>query len=306
LGGVESSPGRSPAGGLALAFAAFAAFACSDASVKLLAGHPAPYEAVFFGALISAGALPFMRQRDEPFSGMFRPRNRMLWLVRAAMMVVCSIGSVTAFTHLSMAEAFSLIFLMPACVTVLSVLFLKEQVGWRRWSAVIVGFIGVLVVLRPGIRPLNIGHLAAVVTAVSAAVTVVMMRGQGRHETRLSLYGSGLVGSVVGAFPLMLAGFVWPTGREWALLVSYGLLMGAGNALVIAAAARIPATLVAPAQYSQMLWALLFGALVFHSPFDWPMGLGAAIIIGSGIFTVLRETVRRPKGWDENVSTLPP
>ena len=81
---------------------------------------------------------------------MFRTTNIKLWLLRTLTAAMGVIGSVVAFTHLSMAEAFALIFLLPAFVTILSVLFLKEQVGWRRWSAVIIGFIGVLVVLRPG------------------------------------------------------------------------------------------------------------------------------------------------------------
>jgi drug/metabolite transporter (DMT)-like permease len=168
------------------------------------------------------------------------------------------------------------------------------------------GFVGVLVVLRPGIRALNIGHVGAVVCGVTAAVTVVLMRAQGRSETRISLYGAGLIGSVVGAFPLMLTGFVWPSAWEWGCLLGYGLLMALGNVLVILASARAPATLVASTQYSQMLWALLLGAVVFHSALDWPMALGAAIIICSGVFTFMRETVRQPRGWQEAQPTLPP
>lgn len=306
LGGMGFGMDRSPGSGVVLAFLAFAAYAFSDASVKLLAGHPGPYEAVFFGAVISAAAVPFVRRPGERFGDIFRARHRVMWVLRAVAVVICSIGGVTAFTHLSMAEAFSLIFLMPIFVTILSVVFLKESVGWRRWLAVVMGFVGVLVVLRPGIRALNIGHVGAVVCGVTAAVTVVLMRAQGRSETRISLYGAGLIGSVVGAFPLMLTGFVWPSAWEWGCLLGYGLLMALGNVLVILASARAPATLVASTQYSQMLWALLLGAVVFHSALDWPMALGAAIIICSGVFTFMRETVRQPRGWQEAQPTLPP
>jgi drug/metabolite transporter (DMT)-like permease len=282
--------------GIWLAFLAYAAYALSDTSVKLLAGHPAPFEAIFFGAVFGVVALPFIARPGDRPRDIFPARNPTMWLIRAVAAFTGSLGSVTAFTHLSMAEAFSLLFLMPTFVTVLSVLFLGEQVGWRRWSAVFLGFFGVLVVLRPGLRPLNIGHLGAVVGGLSGAVTVVMLRARGQSEKRLALYGAGLIGTVVGALPLMLASFVWPSPMQWIFLLGYGVLAALANVLIMLSSAKIPATLVAPAQYSQMLWALILGALVFHSHTDAIMILGAAIIIASGIMTFAREKVRAPRG----------
>lgn len=290
---------RSAVSGILLGFLAYAFYAFSDASVKLLGGTPDPYESVFFGALIGLLAVPLVRQPGERVADMIRPKNWSMWLLRALCAFLGSLGSVVAFTHLSMAEAFSLIFLMPTFVTILSVVFLKESVGWRRWSAVVVGFLGVLVVLRPGFRQLGIGHLGALAGGLAGAITVVLVRAHGRSEKRLSLYGAGLIGSMAGSLPLMLPVFTWPTAWQWLCLLGYGLFMAFANLLVIMASARVPATTVAPTQYSQMLWALLFGALVFHSPLDWPMAVGAAIIICSGLFTFLREKVRQPKGWQD-------
>ncbi|MCQ4162614.1 DMT family transporter [Roseomonas sp. GC11] len=288
---------RSTLQGVLLSFLAFAAYAVSDASVKLLHGSLSAYEAVFFGALSGVVALPWLKARGEGYGAIFRPRRRGMWLLRAVAALCGSVGSVTAFTHLSMAEAFCLIFLMPSFVTLLSVLFLKEPVGWRRWLAVILGFVGVLVVLRPGFRELNIGHLGAVAGGLSGAVTVVMMRAYGHLESRLSLYGAGLVGPVLVAGLLMLPDFVWPTPLQWVWLMGYGLLMALANVLVMLASQRAPASLVAPAQYSQMLWAIAFGYLVFGDALEPVMALGVAIIILSGILTFLREKVRQPKGW---------
>jgi drug/metabolite transporter (DMT)-like permease len=288
---------RSAPQGILLAFLAFAAYALSDASVKLLHGTLSTYEAVFFGALSGVVALPLLRKRGERLGDVFRARNRMMWFVRAGAALSGSLGSVTAFTHLSMAEAFSLLFLMPTFVTILSVIFLKEAVGWRRWSAVLMGFVGVLVALRPGFREMNIGHLGAVVGGLSGAVTVVMMRAYGKSETRLSLYGAGLAGPVVGAGLLMLPDFAWPTPMQWVWLLGYGLLMAVGNILVMLASARIAASLVAPAQYSQMIWAIVLGYMVFGDGLDAMMALGVAVIIVSGVFTFMREKVRQPRGW---------
>ncbi|MBP0493805.1 DMT family transporter [Pararoseomonas indoligenes] len=283
--------------GVLLAFLAYAAYAVSDASVKLLHGSISAYEAVFFGALLGAAALPFIRDPGEGLVGVFRARNRAMWFLRAATAFTGSLGSVTAFTHLSMAEAFSLLFLMPTFVTILSVLFLGEEVRWRRWGAVLLGFVGVLVVLRPGFRELNVGHLGAVVGGLSGAVTVVMLRALGRSETRLSLYGAGLIGPIVGAGLLMLPEFTLPTPMQWLWLLGYGLLMALANVMVMMASNRIQASLVAPAQYSQMIWAILFGYTIFGDGLDAMMGLGVAIIILSGVFTFMRERVRRPRGW---------
>lgn len=288
---------RSTAPGILLAFLAYAAYAASDASVKLLEGALSPYEAVFFGAVSGLLALPLLRRRGERLRDVFHANRRLMWWVRAAAAATGSLGSVTAFTHLSMAEAFSLLFLMPTFVTLLSVVLLKEPVGWRRWGAVLMGFVGVLVVLRPGFRDLGIGHLGAAVGGLSGAVTVVMLRAHGQSEKRMSLYGAGLLGPIVTGGLLMLPGFVWPTPAQWVWLLGYGLLAAAGNILVMLASARIPATLVAPTQYSQMLWAIAFGYLIFDDPLEPVMALGVAIIILSGVFTYMRETVRRPKGW---------
>ena len=100
------------------------------------------------------------------------------------------IGSVTAFTHLSMAEALVLIFSQPAYITVMSVFFLKERVGFRRWSAVALGFLGVLIVLRPGFRPLSIGHLGALFAGLGGAVSVVAFRAARGKEKNVSLFGA--------------------------------------------------------------------------------------------------------------------
>jgi drug/metabolite transporter (DMT)-like permease len=288
---------RSAPQGVLLAFLAYSAYAVSDASVKLLHGTLSAYEAVFFGAVSGLLALPLVKRREERFTDVFRAQRRGMWFLRAGTALTGSLGSVTAFTHLSMAEAFCLLFLMPTFVTVLSVLFLREPVGWRRWGAVLMGFLGVLVVLRPGFRELHVGHLGAVVGGLSGAITVVTLRAFGKSETRMSLYGAGLIGPILGSGLLMLPEFTWPSPMQWVWLLGYGLLAATGNILVMLASARIPASLVAPAQYSQMIWAIILGSLIFGDHLDPVMGLGVAIIILSGIFTFAREKVRQPKGW---------
>ena len=278
--------------GVLLSFLAYAAYAVSDACIKLLEGTLPPLEVVFIGALLGIVAIPLVRRPGENWSDLFRARNRTLWLLRALFAVVGSLSSVVAFTALPMAEAFALIFLLPAFVTILSVVFLKEQVGWRRWSAVAAGFAGVLIVLRPGFRELSVGHLGAIVGGFSGAMTIILLRAMGPTEKRISLYGAGLIGPILASGVLMLPQAQWPTPHQWVFLLGYGLLAAAGNVLLMLASARAPASLVAPPQYSQMVWAIGFGYLVFGDHLDAPMFLGTGVIMLAGLFTFVRERQR--------------
>ncbi|MCM2452434.1 DMT family transporter [Agrobacterium vitis] len=278
--------------GLALAFAAFAAYALSDASVKLVDGRISPFESAFFGSLFGLAALPFLLKRGDALSDVFRTSNLKLWLLRFVASGTSAIGAVTAFTHLSMAEAFCLIFLLPCFVTIMSVVFLKEQVGIRRGSAVILGFIGVLVVLRPGFRELSIGHLGAVIGGLGGAISIVVYRAVGPREKSTSLYGAGAFGTIIISGIAMLPAFSWPQGTDWLLLLSYGLVAALATVLMMLATRFAPAAVLGPAQYSQMLWAILFGYLIFGDHVDMPMLVGITLIIGSGLITLMRERTK--------------
>ncbi|HEY0199932.1 MAG TPA: DMT family transporter [Rhodanobacter sp.] len=276
--------------GVLLGFMAFAAYAISDAFVKSLRGSLPAYEAVFFGAALGLAALPFIKARNDRWREVLVAQRQGPYIVRAVSSAIGSIAAVIAFTALPMAEAFALIFLMPIFVTILSVLVLKEHVGWRRWSAVVAGFIGVLVVLRPGFRALGVGHFAALVCGLASAIAMIAMRVAGPHEKRITLYGAGVVGPMLVTGVLMLLQeFRWPDLHQWILLLGYGLLAALGAVLLMLATQKSPANHVAPTQYSQMLWAVFFGYLLFGDGLDWPMAIGIAIILGAGLFTFVRE-----------------
>ncbi|PTQ10192.1 EamA family transporter [Sphingomonas oleivorans] len=278
--------------GVLLAFLSYSAFALSDASVKLLEGTLDPFQVAFTGALLGLAVLPFIRRPEDRYGDVFATSRRDLWLLRAGAAMVGTVCSVIAFTTLPMPEAFVLIFLMPLFVTILSVLFLKEQVGPWRWTAVVLGFLGVLVVLRPGFRDLHGGHLAAFACGLASAASVVALRHARVSDKPISLFGSGLVGSLVGNGILMLPGLVLPDGRQIIFLLGYGLLAALGQMLLILAAQRAPASQIAPPQYSQMVWAVALSYLLFDQPVDVATFIGIAIIIGAGLLTWARERIR--------------
>lgn len=278
--------------GILLAFLAFVAFSFSDASVKLIEGKLPPYESAFFGAVFALLVVPFIMKREDKLSDIFRTNNRPLWLVRFWAYPAGVIGSVTAFTHLPMAEAFVLIFLQPTFVTILSILFLKEKVGVRRWAAVAIGFIGVLIVLRPGFRELSIGHLGATFAGLGGAIAIVSFRAAGANEKQISLFGSGILGALLICGTLMIGNFEIPTWQEWLMLAGYGLLAALANIIMMHATINAPAVYISTTQYSQMIWAIIIGYLVFGDKVDLPMLVGILFIIGSGVITLVREDVK--------------
>ncbi|MCX8999403.1 DMT family transporter [Rhizobiaceae bacterium BDR2-2] len=289
---VEDQGSDQTTRGVLLGFASFAAFCFSDASVKLIEGALPPYESAFFGAVFALCVLPFLMRPGDRWTDIFATRNRPLWLLRFVSYPMGVIGSVTAFTHLPMAEAFCLIFLQPAFVTVMSVLFLKEKVGVKRWGAVVVGFIGVLIVLRPGFRELSIGHLGAIFAGLGGAVSVITFRAADAEEKKVSLFGAGILGGIVISGAVMIPSFEPPTSAEWAMLASYGLLAAGANLLLMSAAQHAPAAYIGPTQYSQMVWAILLGYLVFGDAIDTPTLAGIVLIVASGLLTLIRERQR--------------
>lgn len=290
--------------GIVLGLAAYASFSFSDAFIKLLEGSLPVFQLMFLGALLGLIALPFVKLPGERWRDLVRPRLPRIWWGRVAAGAVNTIGALLAFTRLPMAEAFALIFLMPIFVTLLSVLVLREHVGWRRWTAVIAGFIGVLVVLRPGFRALHVGHVGALVCGLAGAMGVILVRLAGDREQRLTLYGNNLIGNVLLAGGLMLPQMTWPSAVQWGQVLGYGLLSALGTVLLMYATLAAPVSRVASTQYSQMLWAVLLGSTLFHERLDAMAWIGISIILASGLFTVLRE--EHVTGWWRRMCMLLP
>ena len=177
-------------------------------------------------------------------------------------------------------------------MTALSIPLLREQIGLRRWSAVAVGFLGVLVVIRPGSGAVGAAALLPLLSAACWALSIVVTRRMGRADRpATTLFYSTLVGFAVSSMALPL---VWqPVGAaDWAMLGAMGALSAAGQYLLIAALARGAASLLAAFSYSQMIWSTLMGFLVFGAvPAPWTWG-GAGLVIASGLYIAHRERVR--------------
>ena len=283
---------HSPIKGVALGFFAYFLFSCSDANVKALGGQLPVFEIGFFSTLFAGLVLLFLKPRDERWRDAIHLRRPGLVLLRGVSGAVAGILSIYAFTTLPFAEAYALIFLSPSIATILSIFILGEQVGWRRWLAVALGFAGVLAIVRPGFETLELGHLAAFAVSFCSAGTIIILRTLGQTERRVSLLAAVILASLAVNGILMLKGFHWPALTNLPHLVMAGLFAGVAQLCVIIATRSAPANQVAPAQYSQMIWAIVIGGLFFAEFPDLPAIIGICLIAVSGLFTFLREETK--------------
>lgn len=275
--------------GILLAFLAYAVFATGDALIRSLGTGMPVFEVVFFTTLFASIVVPFAKPREESWRNAFEIRQPKLLALRAASGIVAGICGVLAFTNLPLADAYALIFLLPLVVTVFSIVFLGETVRWRRWMAIAIGLVGVLIVIRPGFREVHIGHLAAFGVAIAGATTMIVLRKIGNTESRIALIGSVMVAALLVNGLLMIPGFQTPTQSEMLRMAAAGLCGGIGHLLIMAATRRAPASQVAPCQYSQAIWAVVFGVAFFAEVPDPFTIAGTGLVVVSGLITLMRE-----------------
>jgi len=219
-----------------------------------------------------------------------RPRFQ---LMRGVTLLGSSLLFITGLRYLPIAEASATGFVSPLFVTALSIIFLGERVGMRRWAATAVGLFGVLVILRPGTSAFHAAAFFPVVSALSWASTLIMTRMMsGRDPAITTMTYSSIVGVSILT---LLVPFVW-VAPSWHDLL-FGLLIGVASTLgqwiVVLAFRYADASVLAPFQYTQLLWVSILGFLVFGElPDIWTV-VGAVFIVASGLYTAHRERVRR-------------
>ncbi|SHF04629.1 Permease of the drug/metabolite transporter (DMT) superfamily [Loktanella atrilutea] len=279
----------SNARGALLALIAFGIFATHDVLIKVLGGSYSPIQIVFFSVTLAFPLATVSLMRDNN-PGTLQPRHPWWMLLRTVTAIVTGFCAFYAFTVLPLAQVYAILFAAPLLITILSVPILGETVRLRRWLAVIVGLIGVLVVLRPGSTVLQLGHAAALLSAVGGSLGSIIVRKIGADERPVVLMlfpmlGNFLVMGSALAFvyqPLPIA--------HIGMLAVISILAFVAGLLVIAAYKAGEAVIVAPMQYSQILWATAYGMLFFDETPDGATVLGAGIIIASGLYIVLRES----------------
>ena len=227
------------------------------------------------------------------FPGSLRATRPGMQISRMAFSLVAMLGGFTAIIHLPLADATAIFFAKSFFMTIFAVLILGEIVGVYRWSAIAIGFIGVIIMLQPGTDNFSLYSLASLVGAAAAAAVMIILRILSQSDSAntiltWSALGIGLVMAVPGIYF-----WQWPTTSEWVLLGALAITSYLGQRFNIYAYKYGEASLLASLDYVRLLWATLFGFLVFgHLP-GTPIWVGAAIVIAAAIFTINRETRRK-------------
>jgi len=272
--------------GVFYAIIAYSVYSCGDAIIKGFGQTLSVFEIGFFIALFSLLPAPFARPKGERWRDSLELKHVALVNVRAFSGVASAILVTYAFTTIPFAETYSLLFLMPLFITTMSVLLLKERVDAMRWAMLALGFAGVVLVVRPGFRELELGHLATLCCAFFGATTTTVLRIIAPSEKRVTLIAVPALYLLAVNGMLMLPGFVVPTPGQFALLAISGSLVGLGHILLIAATRNAPASQVAPIQYLQIVWAIALGAFFYAEYPDLPAYAGMGVVVVSGLVNV--------------------
>jgi len=262
--------------------------------IKLLGQHLQVTQILFLRQLgMLVIVLPAIMRH---FPGSLRSNRPGLQILRMGFAVVAMLGGFTAVIHLPMADATAIFFAKSFFMTIFAVIFLGEIVGVYRWSAVVVGFIGVMIMLQPGTAEFSVYSLASLTGAAGAAAVMIILRilsHQDSADTIMtwSALGVGIAMAVPGIYYWQM-----PTIPEWGLLAMLAVVSYFAQRCNIFAYKHGEASLLASLDYVRLLWATLFGFLVFgHFP-GLPTWVGAAIVIAAAIFTIYRETRRKRGG----------
>jgi drug/metabolite transporter (DMT)-like permease len=289
-----STPRTATGAGIVCILCGMLCLTISDAIAKWLGGTYSPIQILF---MRSAIALPFVAAVVCLLGTRraLRTQHPGLHLLRGAINVVSATAFYTSLRYLPFAEATAISFAAPLCVTLLSVFLLKERVDAARWAAIAFGFVGVLLIVRPGTASFQPAALLPLVTAMLYAVMMTTARGIGAGEGMLTT-GFYIVAAQLVCSAVALPWF-WqaPQAAHWPFFAGVALFSTLGLTLITQAFRIAPASAIAPFDYTALVWATLLGWVFWSEVPDAFTYAGAAIIMAGGLALILRETVRSRK-----------
>jgi drug/metabolite transporter (DMT)-like permease len=275
--------------GIALMCGAVACFALLDTTAKYLNLYMSTLQVVW-ARYTGAFLFPFIVSNPWTRPGLTRTTRPLLQLVRSVLLLVSTLCNFAALRYLQLDEAIALIFSTPFFVAALSGPMLGEWVRWRRWTAIAVGFVGVLVVTRPGAASFHPAALLSLSAALCYALYSITTRILARTDSNeTTLFYSNLVGALA---LLPVVPFVWTTPTDpliIALMVVTGAIGSFGHYLLIAAHRLAPAAVLSPFIYTEIVLVTALGFLVFGDVPNRFTLAGAAIVVGSGLYLLHRE-----------------
>lgn len=307
------TPLDQPLKGIGCLLAGVSVFSIQDTVIKWMSGSYPVFEIVFVRSIVALLPLLAIAYLDGGISRL-RTRRPFAHLLRGFVMFIAYGCYYLALAALSLAETVSLYFSAPLFLTVLSVPLLGEAVGIRRWVAVVVGFLGVLVMMRPEAGAVTPAALLAVGAALAYALSAILARRLGATDsgvtmaftaTLVYIVAAAVAGLVFGAgqagagnspsMAFLVRAWVWPGWGDLALMAFCGLVAAIGFYLLAQAYRLAPAAVVAPFEYVALPWAVLWGYVFWGTLPELPLAAGAALVVASGLYVLRREAARGRK-----------
>jgi drug/metabolite transporter (DMT)-like permease len=297
--------------GVLLAIGGTLIFSINDMAIKYLSGDYALHQVILIRALVAMAfilAVIHMSERGWSQIATSRPGTHLL---RVLIVMVSNVTFFVGLAAMPLADAAAVAYVSPLVVTLLSIAFLGERVGPRRWAAVIVGMAGVVVMLRPGAGVIQPAALLVLVSAVLYACGNLLSRHMGGTESAMTLSfyvqsgfilvslamgfwtGDGHLATEDPLWAFLFRPWFWPPAEDWKIFLATGLSVGIGGLMVTQAYRLSEAGLIAPFEYVGMPMAILWGLLIFGTFPDTTAWVGIAMICGAGLYVIWRETVRK-------------
>lgn len=289
-------------------------FSFNDMAIKLLSGDYALYQVVLIRSILGMMVLLCLIVPLEGGLKILRTKRLTMQILRGLCVVIANMTFFLALAAMPLADVVAIFFVSPLVITVFSVIFLYETVGPHRWIAVAIGFVGVIVMMRPGSGTFQLAALLPVVAAISYAGLHTFTRKLGSTEkaSTMTFYIqitfitiSSVMGLVAGegqfagssdpSLDFLLRAWVWPDPGDYWVFIMIGFSSTFGGYLISKAYQLCEAGLAAPFEYTSLLLAIVWGFMVFG---EWPDNtawIGISLIVGAGLFMLWRETVRNAK-----------
>jgi drug/metabolite transporter (DMT)-like permease len=229
------------------------------------------------------------------------PRIRMFSL-RSALSLISMLFGFTSLSYLTLANATALSFTAPLFATILAALVLGETVRRRRWSATLVGFLGVLIVLRPGMNGVGIGEILALVGAFLTALVIIVVKQMSRTEPSNAIVAYMVLLLTPMSLMVALPFWSWPAGSDWVFVIGMGLAGTIGHVCWTRAISMADASVVVPFDYLRLIFTIIIGILAFAEQPDRYTLIGSAIIVMAGIYIARREAMLNQRAAREAVA----
>lgn len=276
--------------GAVLMTVAMAAFTLNDTAMKLVMQSVPLFQAIGLRGLLATFALLLIGWRMGGLSLNLPDRDRWLLAVRSAAEVLGTLTFLAALNHMPLANLSAILQVLPLAVTLAAALFLGDRVGWRRMTAILVGFAGVLIIIRPGPDGFDLWALVGLASVACVVVRDLVTRRMSASLPSVTVALTAAVTVLVmGGIGTALQGWQPVGGREWLLLIAAAGALIVGYLTVVMTMRVGEISFVAPFRYTALLWAMALDFMIFGHLFDSFTMFGAGLVVATGIFTFWRE-----------------